>query len=98
MLALLLQTMAGPPAELDRFDLAKVPRASTCRGGTGNEIVVCGRSELNRLFPLDGLDFEEGPLRAETNIAGGKLGLATESANVGGFQSNRLMFKFKLPF
>lgn len=98
MLALLLQTIVGPPAELDRFDLAKVPRASTCRGGAGNEIVVCGQSTLNRLFPIDGAAFDERPIRAQADVAGGRLGLATDSANVGGFQSNRLMFKFKLPF
>jgi hypothetical protein len=98
MLALvLLQAVAGPV-------LPAAPRPASdrpCPADTStDEVVVCGRrdNEQFRLRPL-----AEGPEawrvpRAQLKVGDAALAAETEAASVGGFQSNRLMLRLKLPF
>jgi hypothetical protein len=100
LFALLLQPVTVPIDELDRFDLARVPAARKSCGTSGSaaDIVVCGAPDQYRLPPLDLGDYAERPIRTQMGLGAGKLGVGTDSANVGGFQSNRVMVKLKLPF
>lgn len=100
LLALLLQPIAVPTSELDRFDLARVPAGRKACGGSisASDIVVCGEPDQYRLPPLDPRDYAERPIRTQMDLGAGKLGVGTDSTNVGGFQSNRVMVKLKLPF
>lgn len=100
LLAMLLQPIAVPASELDRFDLARVPAGrSLCGASTAAmDIVVCGDAGRYRVPPLDLGTYAERPIRAQLGVGAGKLGIGTDSANVGGFQSNRVMVKLKLPF
>lgn len=100
LLALLLQPIAVPTSELDRFDLARVPAGRKSCGGSisASDIVVCGEPDQYRLPPLDLGDYAERPIRTQMDLGAGKLGVGTDSTNVGGFQSNRVMVKLKLPF
>lgn len=100
LFALLLQPVAAPPTDADRFDLARLPNAASgCASGPITaDIVVCGKADRHRLRPVDPASFGEQPLRAQIDVGAGKLGVGTEAGNVGGFQSNRVMVKLKLPF
>ena len=66
-----------------------------------DEIVVCASKDADkryRLQPIDPKQYADAPIRAETNLAGGLLGVASSRASVGGFPSNRIMLNFKLKF
>ena len=94
MLALALQSVAGPAAG---YDTGAVTRAC----GTGSDdgaIIVCGsrKNDKYRLKPLATDDPRFG--RAETSFAGAKVGVETEQATVGGFPSNRVMARLKIKF
>ena len=103
-IALLLQAStvaAAPSPPPQRIDLLRSLAPPKCEPGAEGEIVVCGsrdRSEPYRLEPLPPR-YVEKPLTAETRAFGNvRAGVTTESASVGGFTSNRVMVRFKLPF
>lgn len=103
-IALLLQAVAdpSPPALPERIDLMQALDDARCaRAADEDEIVVCARRSLKEAYRLERLPdtYEEQPMRAETTIAGSvKAGVEAEGATVGGFTSNRVMVRFKLPF
>src|SRR5687768_10394896 len=78
-LALLLALQAAPqapagPLAID-FDLAKVKPADSCRtGGSGSDIVVCGRRP-GGVYDLEKWErvFRTGPLLAEKAIGPGAV-------------------------
>lgn len=93
-----LQSVAGPPAPRPE----RLRPARECKPGEGEpgDVIVCGRrdDDQHRLKPLPGR-YEEPTLpRAEMAVGTGKVAAETEAESVGGFQSNRIMFRFKLPF
>jgi hypothetical protein len=93
---LLLQAVAGPflPA-------APRPRSDKpCPVGVDpSEIVVCARDpEIFRLRPLPGDPPREGLPRAAVRVGDATLAAEAEQATLaGGAQSQRLMFRLKLP-
>lgn len=92
--AFLLQSAAA-------FDLRRLEQPAKCgERRAADEIVVCrSAEEKHRLRALDGERFEEGRLKAETDLAGGaRAGVETEQANLNGFPSNRVKVKVKIPF
>ena len=99
LIALLLQAGLDSGAPPPSFDLGKLPpRRGTCGAdGAGGEIVVCARTgQGDRLEPVAEID--EDPPKAETGLFGKvRGGVAAEGGNVGGFQSNRVMVKVKVP-
>lgn len=87
-----LQTAAPPHNYLK-------PPPATCDKSSIDEVVVCGgQDERYRLRPIDGDKYADPPIRAETNFAGGVLGVAGAQTTVGGFPSNRIMLNFKIKF
>lgn len=99
VLLLSLQSAAGPPAPGPE----KLRAARPCRpeGGEAGDVVVCGRrnDEEFRLKPLPEHHRDDTVPRAEIGLPGGvRLATETEAAGVGGFQSNRVMLRLKLPF
>jgi hypothetical protein len=67
----------------------------------GDEIVVCADKDANtryRFKPIDDQKYADAPIRAETNFAGGVLGVTGSPTMVGGFPSNRIMLNFKIKF
>ena len=82
------------------FDLRTVKRASPqCANAVGGgEIVVCGRVGT-KSYRLPSLASDRAGLpRAETTIGGVRAEVGTEQADVGGFASNRVMVRVKVPF
>lgn len=65
-----------------------------------DEILVCGRRDLSKFrAPPLSQDYEEGPLRAETSLAGNVKGsIDVEQADVGGTPSRRAKITIKVPF
>ncbi len=98
---LALQTASGP--SLQRDDL-RVPLQKRCvPGGTGDDIVVCGRTDPDqyRLKPLpDRYKPPDGPPRAELNLSDReKLGVEVEQgSDAQGGAINRAMARYKLKF
>lgn len=95
VLILAFQAIAGPPAPMPAR--ARVERPCPADDGSG-DVVVCGRpdQERFRLRPLPA----EGPAlpKAELGLFGrAKVAAETEQGNVGGYPSNRIMFRLKLP-
>jgi hypothetical protein len=88
-----------PEPSIDTRTLSE--RHLGCRqSGPADEIIVCGRREAGkyRALPLP-IDYEEGPLRAETSLGGDVKGsVDVEQADVGGFTSNRVKVRIKVPF
>ena len=89
--------MARPP---ERIDLT-FPQPCAAQKSTSEEIVVCARPDgvspyrLKQPAPVA----TKGAPKAEVAIADGvAVGAETESANVGGFTSNRLMARIKIKF
>jgi hypothetical protein len=77
------------------------PPADSCGKGQIDEIVVCGARDADkryRLQPIDSDLYADAPIRAETNLLGGTLGVGATQAGVGGFPSNRIMLTFKIKF
>ena len=98
VLASLAQAVAARPPE--RIDLT-IPQPCATQKSTSEEIVVCARPDgasPYRLKQPAPAPTERSP-RAEVAIANGvAVGAETESANVGGFTSNRLMARIKIKF
>ena len=98
ILAALAQAVASRTPE--RIDLT-IPRPCAAQRSTSEEIVVCARPDgfspyrLKQPVPSPTQDVP----KAEVAIAEGvAVGAETESANVGGFTSNRLMARIKIKF
>jgi len=89
--------------ELDSFDLAKAkPHPSPDACGIDNpngDIVVCARRKMLDIDTSHMPAFTEKPVRATVDLPGGaKAGVGTTARNVGGFPSNAIMGKIKIPF
>lgn len=101
-IAMLLQAAADPAPPLpERIDLTRLLGKRECdRESKGDEIVVCARRSLKEPFRLEPLPdiYEKQPLRAETMIGPVGAGVLVEGTTVGGFTSNRVMVRLKLPF
>jgi hypothetical protein len=77
------------------------PTADGCDRSAKDEVVVCADKDADkryRLQPIDNGKYADRPIRAETRIAGGVLGIAGGQTSVGGFPSNRIMLNFKIKF
>ena len=93
-----LQSAAGPPAS----DAERLRTTHDCESGGGEpgDIVVCGRPDDDqyRLKPLPERYREDSVIpRAEFDAAGGKIAAEAERKDVGGFPSNRIMLRWKVP-
>ncbi len=103
-LLMLSQAIAGPPAPASppaRIDLMAQARQSCEAATASNDIVVCGDPEGDaqyRLKPLPDRFEPSGPPRAEMAIGNTKASVETESVQLGGVISKRLMVRLKLPF
>jgi hypothetical protein len=72
---------------------------SVCDKGSADEVVVCGRQdERYRLHPVDADKYADAPIRAETGVAGGVLGVTASRVMLGGTPSNRVMLNFRIKF
>ena len=108
MLALLLAAATGTPATAPPSAPAPPatillhPPIDGCgRRESSDEVVVCADRDADnryRLKPIDPQLYADAPIRAETNFAGGVLGIAGQQKSVGGFPSNRMMLSFKIKF
>ena len=108
MLALLLAAATGTPATAPApaaappSNILLHPPIDGCgRRESSDEVVVCADRDADkryRLKPIDPQLYADPPIRAETNFAGGVLGLAGQQKSVGGFPSNRIMFSYKIKF
>lgn len=93
-LLLLLQVGAAPVI----YDTRAVTQACDRAASGDDAIIVCGRRDKDKYripaLPADGpsLGF------AETRVGGANVGVGTEQVTVGGFPSNRVMAKVKIPF
>ncbi|WP_375426783.1 hypothetical protein [uncultured Sphingomonas sp.] len=76
----------------------KLSAKRECRADrTGDEVVVCGRSNDEfRLKPLPDR-YEPRPSRAEFDLGGAKLTPEVEQGSVGGIPTNRIMLRLKIP-
>lgn len=86
---------------LDRFDLAKAkPKADQACGidNPGDDIVVCARRKMMDIYTARMPSFAEKPVRSIVDLPGGKAGIGTTAREVGGFPSNAIMGKVKIPF
>ena len=79
------------------YDTKAVTRACD-PAANATEIVVCGsrKTDRYRLKPLAPDDPRFG--KAQTSIAGAKVGVETEQVSVGGIPSNRVMARIKIKF
>ncbi|WP_440522017.1 hypothetical protein [Sphingomonas sp.] len=110
IVALVLQAAASPGnrpilpgGDLDSFDLAKTKpkdRDATCGADDPNgDIVVCARNKVMDIDTSRMPEFSEKPVRTTVDLPGGaKAGVGTTARNVGGFPSNAVMAKVKIPF
>lgn len=98
LLALQSAPVAGPPLPIPD----KPRRVRDCPAGDSeySEVVVCGRPDQDqyRLKPLPSRYADSTLPRAEVALGDGKLAADVEQVGVGGFPSNRIMLRFKLPF
>jgi hypothetical protein len=95
---LALATQQSPPLVPggDEADIAKVQPRSSC-GGSGGDIVVCGKSpERYRLHPVEPR-YAEAPIRAATRLGSGTLSAEAVQRELPGAKSQALMFNFRLP-
>lgn len=107
VLAFMFAAASASPSEPGRVTQPPAPHiylyplAGQCdRRESADEIVVCGDTsadEAFRLRPIDGQKFQDKPLRAETKLGGGTIGVNGGRATVGGFPSNRVMVTIKIP-
>ena len=77
------------------------PPKDACDRGAGNEeVVVCANRDHDRyrLKPDERQTYADPPIRAETQVAGGTLGLTANRLMLGGAASNRVMLNFKIKF
>ena len=88
----------GGSLQSDRIDLlTKLVLKPRCPRSTENEIVVCApNQEEFRLRPLP-QTFEQIDSESEIGVGrGATLGAGVQASQVGGWQSNRVMVRFKL--
>lgn len=80
------------------YDTRAVTQACDRQAPAGDTIVVCGRRDKDkyRVPRLPDVNADYGV--AETSVAGAKVGVETEQVDVGGFPSNRVMVRVKVPF
>ncbi len=102
----------APPVQIERtatrpenaFDLATVKPATQdrpCGTGRAGEIVVCARNdrEKYRMHPLPDTFREDAPPVAEKQIAPGvKVDVHTDTQQIGGVPSNRVMAGVRIAF
>jgi len=92
---------AGSPLPPDTIDLLAAVRPLRCPEPDSEAIVVCGvrQGDDQRVFRRDAAD-DRAPARAETRLFGDTRGaIEAEGVDLPGLgRSNRLMFRFKLPF
>lgn len=91
----------APPAALQPaappHNYLKPPPA--CDKGSPDEVVVCGaQDERYRLHPVEAGKYADAPIRAETGVAGGVLGVTASRVMLAGTPSNRVMLNFKIKF
>ena len=89
--------------DLDGFDLAKArPKDPDTACGVADphgDIVVCARRKMLDIDTSRMPEFTERPVRAIADLPGGaKAGVGTTAREVGGFPSNAIMGKVKIPF
>lgn len=101
MLAALLMGLqvVGPPAPASEGP--RPSRPCPTEPDPSGDVVVCGRADQERfrLRPLPGRADDPATPRAEIGVLGDlKAAAETEQGNVGGFPSNRIMLRLKLPF
>jgi len=92
----LLAASALPP-----HNYLKLPPATCDKSKDLGEVVVCAEQEPDRRYrlqPIDPQQYVDPPIRAETHVAGGTLGLTANTVMVGGVPSNRIMLNFKIKF
>ena len=104
LLMMFLQNMT-PTANLPAppvLPLGVIGADKPCASTNSNDIIVCGRRDINQRYRLPQLDTDrfEPNRRAETSLIGNVRGAAeVESKEIGpGITSNRVMFRLKLPF
>jgi len=88
---------ATPPQTID----LTVKPALSCAATRADDIVVCGRRDADRYrIPPQYRTTEqkEGLGRAQTRLGNTAIAAETEQADVGGFTSNRIMVRLKVPF
>lgn len=98
LIAAMAQAVASAPPE--KIDLT-IGRPCAANKPEGQEIVVCGRrdGELNPYRINKPLGRDLGLPKAQLKLGGGVAASAeTESADVGGFPSNRAMVRLKIKF
>jgi len=77
------------------------PPTDACENrAASDEVVVCANKDRDRyrLKPEEGQVYADSPIRAETQVAGGTLGLTANRLMLGGASSNRVMLNFKIKF
>ena len=97
-LVIFAQVVSAVPPE--RIDLT-IPQPCTSQTGQNDEIVVCGnRGDGSSPYRINQPPAPQKQLpKAEVQLANGaSAGAETESVDVGGFPSNRLMLRLKLKF
>ena len=97
-----LQAATATLGPATTFDLATVKAPAGC-DASGSDIVVCGRSATERSRLKDpmpqGIEAPPALPKAEIGVIGKlRATTETESAGVGGFPSNRVMLRLKMPF
>lgn len=101
MVLVVAQAVAGPVLLAPQVSASQAERACPPVVATEDEVVVCGRSdqEAFRLRPLPPRYVDPTLPKAEAELLGAaKAAVEAEDATVGGFQSNWLMFRLKMPF
>jgi len=98
LMLLMVQAVTGTPPQ--SIDLLVRP-APSCTAIGADDVVVCGRRDDDRYrlppqHPTS--EAKEGLGRAETRIGNARVGAETEQVDVGGFPSNRIMVRIKVPF
>ena len=91
-----------PNRDLDHFDLATAkPKIDQACGidNPGGDIVVCARRKMMDIDTARMPRFVDKPVRSIVDLpGGGKVGIGTTAREVGGFPSNAIMGKVKIPF
>jgi len=99
LLAALLQAISASPPE--RVDLT-IPKPCAAQRSETDEVVVCanrnGESPYRLIDVPEPVEGKTLP-KAEVKVADGvAVGAETEKADVGGFNSNRMMVRLKVKF
>ena len=96
--ALALMLQAGTATPLERIDLTVAPPCGPAP--SQDEVVVCGRADGRSPYRLPEIEEPDARPPTATVGIGGNAALAaeTESADVGGLPSNRVMVRLKIKF